>query len=95
MDLKYITDESFKNSTLYHSFLNDNPGKGNLRIRAYVANEALPIEGLKISVSTIRDNVKIVFFEGSTDNSGMIETISLPTPELNLDNLEAPNSIIY
>ena len=38
---------------------------------------------------------KIVFFDGVTDSSGMIETLSLPTPGLLLDNLEEPNSIIY
>lgn len=95
MYLKYFNDESFKNSTVYKEFINNNSGKGNLRIRAYVANEALPIAGLKVIVSTTWNNEKIVFFEGETDASGMIETLSLPTPRLSLDNMEAPNSIIY
>ena len=95
MDLKYFNDESFKNSMLYQEFIDNNAGKGNLRIRAFVANEALPIEGLKVIVSTTLDNVKIVFFEGETDASGMIETISLPAPKINLDNLEVPTGIVY
>ena len=95
MNLKYYNDESFKNSVLYQEFIKDNSGKGNLRIRAYVANEALPIQGLKVIVSTTWDNAKIVFFEGETDSSGMIEPISLPTPKINIDNLEAPIGIVY
>ena len=95
MNLKYFNDESFKNSMLYKEFMGDNAGKGNLRIRAFVANEALPIEGLRVIVSTTLDNVKIVFFEGETDVSGMIETISLPAPKINVDNLEVPTGIVY
>lgn len=95
MDLKYIEDENFKNSAFYDEFLRDNPGKGNLKIRAFAANEAVPIEGLRVIISTVKDNVKMIFFDGNTDASGMINTISLPVPAVNLDNLEIPSGIIY
>ena len=95
MNTKYITDQKFKSSSFFRDFLLNNPGKGNLKIRAFAANEAIPISDVSVIVSTIYDNTKIIFFEGNTDSSGMIDVLSLPTPKLLLDNMEKPNSIIY
>ena len=83
------------NTELYQKFLKENPGKGNLKIRAYAASEALPINGLHIVVSTSFENQIIPFFEGYTDASGMIPNISLPAAKLNLDNLIAPVPTVY
>lgn len=79
----------------YQEFINNNPGKGNLKIRAYAASEALPVSNLKIVVSTEINNQRVVFFEGMTDSSGMINTISLPAPQLNVNNLEIPVTTRY
>ena len=95
MDFITITNEEFMNSNVYKDFMNRNTGRGNLKIRAYAASEALPVSGLKITVSTMIDNKKVVFFDGETDASGMIQTLSLPTPKLNLDNLDEPLTIVY
>lgn len=95
MDLEYVNNQEFKNSSFFKDFSLNNPGKGNLKIRAFAANEAIPIRNVRIIVSTIYNNRKIVFYDGVTDSSGMIETLSLPTPKLLLDNLEEPNSIVY
>ena len=83
------------NSKLYQDFLDKNPGKGNLKIRAYAASEALPISGLHVVVSTIFENQVIIFFDGYTDASGMVPNISLPAAKLDLDNLVAPVPTIY
>ena len=40
-------------------------------------------------------NNKVIFFDGVTDSSGMIQTLSLPTPSLEISNLEIPVGTIY
>ena len=70
--------------------MSENPLTGNLNIRAYAANRALPISNVLITVSKIIDDYKVIFFEGKTNNSGLIETITLPTHEINQDDLIAP-----
>ncbi len=95
MNTYYVSDKEFMNSNLYKEFINDNPSRGSLRVRAYAANGAIPISGLKVVVSTNYLNNKIVFFEGYTDESGVIEKISLPTPELSMNNMEVPSNIVY
>ena len=95
MNTYYIGNENFIDSSLYKEFIRQNQGKGNLRIRAFSASGAIPIEGLKIVVYTIFDNHKIIFYEGFTDESGVIERIPLPAPKTNTDNLIIPNKTVY
>ena len=40
-------------------------------------------------------NNRIIFFEGVTNESGVIEKITLPAPKLDESNLVAPNGIVY
>lgn len=84
----------FMKTSMYSDFINNNPGIGRLKIRAYAASEALPVSGLNIVVSSVVSSVKVVFYEGVTDASGMIPNISLPAPKL-ISNLEIPNTIKY
>lgn len=88
-------NKEFRKTKIYQDFINNNKGSGNLKIRAYAAREALPLEGLHIVVSTIYQNNKIIFFDGYTDASGMIEKLSLPAPITNDDNLIVPLSTKY
>ena len=88
-------DNNFMNSSEYKEFINRNPGKGNLKIRAYAASEALPVADLNISVSAVINNQNVIFFSGKTDASGMIETISLPAPLIDPNNLIAPSYTTY
>ena len=37
----------------------------------------------------------MVFFDGVTDSSGVIERITLPAPRLDLSNLDEPNKTVY
>lgn len=85
----------FMKTKSYEDFIKNNPGKGNLKIRAYAASEALPVSGLNIVISSTIDNQKVIFFEGKTDTSGMLNTISLPAPKLNLNNLDVPITTKY
>ena len=95
MNIYNINDQEFKNSSIYQDFIKDNPTSGYLKIRAYAASEALPISNMQVEISkTIGDN-KIIFFSGITDNSGMIERVTLPTPRLDVSDLNIPNNIEY
>ena len=95
MNTYNFNDENFKNSQLYQNFISANPSRGYLKIRAYAASQALPISNLKIVVSKKINNNNIIFFEGTTNSSGVIEKISLPAPKLDTNNLDKPSSTSY
>ena len=95
MNIYNINDENFKNTEAYRSFMNDNSANGYLKIRAYSASEAIPVRGLKITVSTEYEGNTIIFFDGVTDTSGVIEKIILPAPKLNSDNMNVPSRTTY
>ena len=83
------------NDSAYQDYLKDNPGTGYLKVRASSASEAMPIEGVNIIVSKkIGDNT-IIFYDGKTDSSGMINNIKLPTPRRITNNEEAPSFSTY
>ena len=84
-----------ENNSKYQEFIKNNSGSGNLKIRAYAANGAIPIQNMNVVVSTIIDDNNVVFFDGYTDESGMIQNISLPTPSIDSNNLNIPASIFY
>lgn len=79
------------NASLYKEYLDNNKGTGYLNIRAYAANSALPIEGLDVKVYKVIDNDKVIFFEGLTNNSGVITGINLPAPLINANDEVAPS----
>ena len=79
----------------YQDFLRANPTVGYLKIRAYAASEAIPISNMQVEISKTIGNNKIIFFSGLTDNSGMIERVTLPTPRLEVSDLNVPNNIEY
>lgn len=89
-----ILFDEFKNSSLYDSFMRENSGIGNLKIRAYTASLALPVADLDVVVSSLIEGENVIFFRGKTDKSGMIENIELPAPILG-NNLVVPNTITY
>ena len=95
MNTYNFNDSIFKESKLYQEFIRDNPSQGFLRIRAYTASQAVPISGLRVIVSKILDNTKVIFYDGVTNNSGLIERIVLPTPTISDDNQVIPNMITY
>ena len=88
-------DDKFVNSSLFQDFMNKNSGRGFLKIRAYAASGAIPISNLKIVVRTKYNSNFIIFYEGVTNESGLIDGISLPAPKLNPDNIDAPEAIVY
>ena len=95
MDSINFNDTIFKQSKTYQDFIKVNEANGLLTIRAYAANKALPIEGMRVIVYKIIDNKRIIFYDGKTDNSGLIENINLPTPIISNDDLVVPPSEDY
>ena len=95
MNSIYFNDPNFIKTDSYKDFINKNSSKGILNIRAYAANAAIPISGLNVTVFKIINNQKVIFFEGVTDNSGVINQILLPTPSISDNNQEIPLSQDY
>lgn len=95
MNTYYFNDTNFKNTQIYRNFISEYPSVGKLKIRAYAASEAIPISNLQIIISTIYNDNNIIFFDGRTDSSGVIEEIQLPTPKQNTNNLEVPTRLTY
>ena len=75
-------NEEFKNSSIYKNFINNNSGKGVLKIEASTASEAYPLKDVEIIISKIINNDKIIFYKGVTNESGIIDGIVLPTKEI-------------
>ena len=95
MKTYYYNDESFMNTDSYNNFIKENPSEGYLKIRAYAANQAVPIANLKIIISKVIDNNNVIFYDGMTNESGLIENIILPAPKQNPDDLDVPNYTKY
>jgi len=77
--------EEFRNSSMYKTFINNNSGKGILKVEASTPSEAYPLKDVEIIISKTLDNNKIIFFRGSTNDSGIIDGIVLPTKEMNYE----------
>jgi len=95
MNLVYYNDPNFKKTETYQKYVKENPTQGFLSIRAYAANKALPISNLSVEVSKILNNNKVIFYTGKTDESGLIDKISLPTPVVSSDDEIIPASQDY
>ena len=90
-----IDNPILNDDAAYLEFLKNNPGRGFLKIRATSASEAVPVEGVQITVSKEIGDNNIIFFDGRTDESGMINGIILPTPPKVTNDLVAPNFADY
>ena len=95
MTINSTDTEKLKNNQEYQNFIKDNPGTGTLKVRTSSASVAFPVRDVEVIVSKeIGDNT-IVFYEGKTDDSGMINGIKLPTPmHVNSDE-EVPRFATY
>ena len=93
--MEYIIYEEFKKTDLYQQFILDNPDVGYLKVQAFTAYGAIPIENVKVIVSKDIGNYRVIFFEGNTDSSGIISDIMLPAPETITDPNATPAYTIY
>ncbi len=76
--------EEIKN---YQDFMKENQGFGTLKIQTLLGNSYLPISGVKIEVYKIFEKEKKIFFQGTTEESGLLDGISLPTQKRREDYL--------
>ncbi len=81
--MEYIYDsEEFKNTGIYKNFINMNQGQGILKVEASVASGAYPLSGVNIKIYKDFGSDRVIFFDGETNDSGIIDNIILPTKEL-------------
>lgn len=95
MNTILFTDESFKQTDSYKKFMDNNPDSSNLKIQASRANSAMPVSDVEIIISHIIDKYKVIFFDGKTNESGIIEKIPLPVPKKDPNDLDIPLSTTY
>lgn len=87
---------SSDDSATLDEFLAESEKRGDLKIQAFKARQAFPVSKLRISVSKKFSDGEHVFFDGETDENGLIDPIPLPSPPLinSLSSL-AKNSAAY
>lgn len=76
----------------YAEFLAKNPYTGQLKIQAFRGDQAFPVPQVQVSVTREFTDGRRVFFEGVTDENGIIDGIVLPAPS-RVDSL-TPNGPI-
>ena len=64
----------------YAQFLAKNPYSGRLKIQAYRGDQAFPVPQVQVTVTRQFTDGKRTFFEGFTDENGIIDNIVLPAP---------------
>jgi len=74
----------------YAAFLKENPDIGYLKVQAGRARQSIPVEGVQILVVQSFLDHRVLFFEGSTNADGIVESIPLPAPPL-AASLDAQN----
>lgn len=74
--------QEFKNTDVYKNFVNENSARGILKVEARSSTNAYPLKDVRIVVSKMMGNDKVIFFDGVTNESGIIENIILPTKKM-------------
>lgn len=80
----------------FNSFIRENNERGELRIQAFRGEQVLPSEGVNVLITKRIGDTDYIFFEGETDQSGIIDNIILPAPPIR-NSLEygQPDSTVY
>lgn len=72
-------NEVFFSKEQFPEFSLENSASGILKIQAFATNQAFPLQGVEIEISKIIDGEKVIFYQGVTDDSGIVDQIVLPT----------------
>lgn len=81
--MEYIYDsDTFRSTGIYKNFINMNTAQGILKVDASVLSNAYPLSGIEITIYKDLGNDKVIFFEGKTNESGIIDNIILPTKDM-------------
>lgn len=81
-----ISYEEFSKTDDYQGFVGVNPKQGSLKVMAFTAYQAIPIENAEIIITKEIGGNNVLFFRGYTDSSGIIDNISLPAPTSGYDD---------
>ena len=68
---------------------------GSLRVRAYTASEALPVEGAVVRVMGATEDNRLVSFSSITDRDGLSDLMTLPAPDLGYSLSPDPAEMPY
>lgn len=86
--------QEFKSTDMYEEFIRENSARGILKIEAHSSTNAYPLKNVRIVVSKMIENDKVIFFDGLTNESGIIENIILPTKVMT-DEVNSAADIIF
>lgn len=78
---------------IYQEFLKENPESGILKVQVFMADQAIPIANVNILIEKEVSNETLDFYDGITDESGVIEDITLPAPKI--DDNDIPKYVSY
>ena len=78
---------------IYQEFLKENPENGILKVQVFMADQAIPIANVNILIEKEVSNETLDFYDGKTDESGVIENITLPAPKI--DDNDIPKYVSY
>ena len=59
-------------------FLDAHPERGTLRVQVSTGRGLFPVEGARVEVYRDFGDQRVVFYEGVTDRSGIVDDIRLP-----------------
>ena len=92
-----VSFEDFQKLPEYQKFRQENPSTGNLKVQVFTADQAIPIANTQIYITKQIGNYNVLFFQGVTDSSGIIDNIILPapSPEYNIEEFETPKFTTY
>lgn len=95
--MNLITYDEFKKTKEYEAFIKENPSIGHLKIYAFTAYKAVPVENVEVLITKDFGENKVIFFNGYTNSSGTISNIELPAPngEFNATTFETPRYTLY
>ncbi len=92
-----ISYEEFTKTSEYQGFISVNPKQGTLKVMAFTAYQAIPIMEAEVIITKKIGNDNVLFFRGKTDDSGIIDNISLPAPTsgYDADTFQTASSTTY
>lgn len=93
--MKIISYEEFKGTDLYDSFIKENSSSGNLKVQVFTAYGAIPVDNTNIVVYKDIEEYRVIFFQGFSDSSGIVDNINLPAPAMVQSNEDTPTYAIY
>lgn len=68
---------------------------GMLRIKTFLAEGAIPLQGVNVLIESSEDDGKAIKYSRSTDRDGLTEEIRLPAPSKSLSLSPDPSSRPY